>query len=109
MESQGTLNGQSNLEKNKVGGCTLLDLKPYYKATVVKILWYWHKVSNLDQWNIIESSEINSHIYGQMIVDKDTKTIQWRKKVFSDNGVGTIVYLHSKNGVGSLCYTIYKT
>lgn len=33
-----------------------------------------------------------------MIVDKDTKTIQWRK-VFSDNGVGTIVYLHSKNGV----------
>ena len=70
MESQGTLNSQSNLEKNKVGGLTLLDLKPYYKATVVKILWYWHKVSNLDQWNIIDYLEILPNKHAQMTFEK---------------------------------------
>ena len=109
MESQGTLKSQSNLENNKVGGLTFLDLKPHYKATVVKIVWYWHKVSNLDQWNITERSEINSRIYGQMIVDKGTKTIQWRKKSFQTMMLGQLFIYIQRMESGSLCYTIYKT
>ena len=66
-------------EKNKVGGLTLPNFTIFYKAIIIKIVWYWWKNRQIDQWNRIESPEINPHKLSQIIFDKGTEAIQWRK------------------------------
>ena len=48
------------------------------------------RIENIDQWSRIESPEIDSHKYSELIFDKGAKEIKCSEDFFSTNGTGTI-------------------
>jgi len=90
---------ETTLKKNSFGALTVLNIKTYNKAKVIKTLSYWQEERHIDQWNRTEIPEMNTCDYGKQTVGEGANIIRGPNQWFwhlSIKGARTIGYSHAK-------------
>lgn len=90
----------------KIGRFTFPHFKTYFKAVIIKRARYRHKDKHTEPW---KTSEIDSHVYGQLICNKGAKAIQRGKECCFQQMVPRQLDTYmQENKFGSLPPTIHK-
>ena len=95
METQISLNRQSNAEREKTGIINP-DFKLYYKAIVIKTVWQWQKNRHSDQGRRTENLEMDPQLYSQLVSTKQERISNGKKKVSLTNGFGKTRQPHAE-------------
>ena len=74
------------LRKNRAGAINILDFQLYYKVTVIKTLWYWHKTRH--RYVGQSREQRNKPTLTWAISNKGGKNLQWGKDSLLN--VGTV-------------------
>ena len=93
METQKSPNSQSSLKKKHgVGGINLSDFRLYYKAIVIKTVWYWQKK---EKYRPMEQDKTHAPM-GTLFLTKEARIYNGGKNSLSINGAVKTGQLHVK-------------